>query len=143
MNNQTAATGVFVIDDQGRILCLHRKIGFREGGKYGIPGGMVRKSKGILGTAIYKLNNEAGIKCQPEDLKSLGEFKYKVDGVNIVFNLFIFNTKKNQKKIDVNLNLEGHDKLIWEYPTKLLGRKDLMVGMYTLLPAYISYIDQH
>ena len=139
LNNKILATGVFVSDMDGKILCLHRKINFVEGGKYGVPGGVIRKHRGIVGTAIYKLENEVGLIYKKEDLELIGKFEYKSGDKSIVFHLYSLRIiDKSAENIEVNLNLEGHDRYFWETPQNLLKRTDLMVGMYTLLPAYIN-----
>lgn len=139
INNRILATGVFVTDMDGKILCLHRKTNFIEGGKFGVPGGVIRKHRGISGTAIYKLENEVGMVYKKEDLRLVGKYEYKSGDKSIVFHLYSLQiTDKSSGDIEVHLNLEGHDRYLWETPENLLKRTDLMVGMYTLLPAYIN-----
>lgn len=126
---------MLIEDLEGKILALHRKESVLEGNKWGVPGGKKNK-KTFIETAIGKTFQEARLKFKEEDLNFLGKFKYPAENNNITAYVWIAKTPKISPEI--NLNTDGHDQFMWEYPKVLLKRDDLMAGMYPILRKFIK-----
>jgi 8-oxo-dGTP pyrophosphatase MutT (NUDIX family) len=128
------ASGILLIDTQGKILALHRKPWVPESNTWGIAGGKIENNNPRQ-TAINKTYQETEIKLKEKDLSFLKKLKFKVDKNTIVFSAYTY--KLNTIEPKIHLNTDGHDKYMWENPETLLQRNDLMTGMYPILKKYL------
>ena len=131
------AVGTIVEDREGKILVLKRCQSIdskKEPGTLGLPGGLIRPNTTPLESALMKLKAEVGIDTKKSDLEGLSKYSWndEIQRSRVEFSVFRLKLKGTRPKII--FNDIGHSAYIWNYPQELIKRKDLMMGMYFILP---------
>jgi len=133
--SKVVAVGTIVEDIEGKILVLRRSDNIdkdKEPGTLGLPAGLLRPNRTYVETAVMKLAVEVGIKAKKSSLEDLGKYTWEYSGTQVEF--YVFRLKLKGRHPEIKLSAVGHDSYIWGYPHVLVNRKDLMEGMYYILP---------
>ncbi len=131
------AVGTIVEDREGKILVLKRSQSIeskKEPGTLGLPGGLIRPSTTPLESALMKLKSEVGIDTKRSDLEDLSEYLWNDEIQRSKVKFFVFRLKLKGPHPKIIFNDVGHSGYLWDYPQELIKRKDLMMGMYFILP---------
>lgn len=132
MSGTLHAVGTIFVNKKREILLLLREGLIREGGLWGLVGGEINRGENRLDAAIREIREEIGVDVVSLDLKFVKTFRYRWEkgDKDIVFETFKLDLKKG---VDLKLDTSENIKYMWILPEEAYKRKDLMVGLYTIL----------
>lgn len=112
------------IENNGRILILHRQENKSQGNKWGIPGGKVDKNELPLQAAIRELKEETAYDISKQEIENLGTVYIEYND-NDHFVYHMFRTKLQDNPGDVKINFVEHKGFTWVTPSDAL-KMDLL-----------------
>ena len=87
-NKKTLRVAGCLIEHEGQILILHRSKVETAPSLWGLPAGKVEKDETDLQAIIREVNEETGIKLNPESIELAGELPIEYPDITVTFPVF-------------------------------------------------------
>lgn len=125
------AVGVIIRNSEKHILVLKRNKNDPEGNKYGLVGGKLESDENSLQAALREMTEEIGIEFNEKDLNFINNYIWIRDDISLYFDVYLIEILDR----DLVMNLQKNEvtEYLWETKERLLGRDDLMIGLYEIL----------
>lgn len=137
MIKKVRAAGLLIENKKGEILALLRRNSKPEGRSWGLVGGKIKSKETKEEGIIREAYEEIKLKIQPKDFEFIKTFNWKIDDLNIEFELFRLKAKSN---VNIVLSEKEFENYMWGIPRILFKRKNLMVGLYDILKVVYKII---
>ena len=134
MRSQTKtvhAVGVLYEEELGNVLILRRHPASAEGGRWGLPGGGIESGEQARDAAIREVREEICHEQNPGELTPLRRYRWAWNEQDIYFEVFKAQVRREDLVID--LNRDESTEFLWAEPVQLVGRGDLIRGLYPIL----------
>lgn len=131
MANKVHAVGTIFENSKGEILVLRRHKNDPEGNTWGLAGGKIDPGESKEEAAVREIKEETGLDVDPSELKFVRSYHWDRDDLDISFGVFRLLVGELNHQFDLPEN-EITD-FMWDTPSNLLRRDDLMLGLYDIL----------
>lgn len=106
------------LENEGKILLLHRQNHKPQGNTWGVPAGKVDEGEEISESIIREIKEETGIKIQNKDIIYDTKLYVKYNDYDFIYHIY---SSSLDKKQEVNINLKEHKNFKWETPENALN----------------------
>lgn len=131
MANRVHAVGTIIENKEGKILVLRRHKNDPEGNTWGLVGGKIDPGENKKQSAVREIKEEIGLAVNPANLVFIQTYHWDREDLDILFE--VFKLISEEVRQDFILPKNEITNLLWETPTNLIKRNDLMLGLYDIL----------